>query len=284
MPTMTGFGRAQKTQKGLSVEAQLSSVNKRGQEISVNLPRELSTLEGDVYELMRTAFERGKLQLNVRVQLDEKEADDSDLAAHFKRLKTTCDKLKVPFDPDAELVWDLLQARSKNDTDTGHAAPTVLQTIKLAVENCQKVQLAEGKRLQKDFLVRLKKLASLRATAIDLAKDSLPLQRQRLEKNLQAAGLTVEANDERVLKELAFFADRVDITEELTRINVHLQAAHKLIVTNGSIGRQIEFLLQELQREWNTLGNKSVQIELIQTALAAKNEIERMREQAANIA
>lgn len=284
MDSMTGFGRARKTLKGVAVDVQLSSVNKRGREISVNLPRELDELEPSVHEKLQKAFERGKLQLSVRVQTAKTSSTDEDLKKNFTRLKAACKKLEVPFDADARLMWEMMQSTRPAEVDAKELPRCVLEGVQEAIRACQRVQAAEGKRLMKDFAARLKKMHTLRDKAATLAKNSLELQRARLIKNLENAQLSIDPRDERILKELAIFADRADVAEELTRIGSHLKAAEKLIATPGSIGRQLEFLLQEFQREWNTLGNKSAQIELIQTALAAKNEIERLREQAANVA
>jgi hypothetical protein len=124
-----------------------------------------------------------------------------------------------------------------------------------AIKECQTAQSAEGKRLQKDFRARLAELARLHSSAANLAETSLPQRRQRLLKNLTEAGLEIEENDEKLLKELALYADRVDIAEELTRIQSHLHSAQELIQKEGT-GRELD-LLQELLREWNTLGNKS---------------------------
>ncbi len=284
MKSMTGFGRGRVAAKGVTVEAQLSSTNKRGQEISVNLPRELSDMEAALQEKLQKAFERGKLQLNVRLQISTQKKGDSDIQKDFLRLKAACKKLKVPFDADAELVLELMQASRPSDSTLPDLEKPVAAAVAAAIQNCLRGQAQEGARLLKDFKARFKKLAALKVQAAALAAQSLPHQRARLMKNLSNAGLNIDTQDERVLKELALFADRVDVTEELTRIDSHLKAADKLINSSGSIGRQMEFLLQEFQREWNTLGNKSVQVELVRTALEAKNEIERMREQAANVA
>lgn len=280
---MTGFGRARTSSKGVTIDAQLSSINKRGQEIAISLPREMEDKEAAIAELLRGAFERGKLSLTVRAQKSNSKNSAPNIEGRLKELKTLSKKLKIDFEPDTELLWEMMNTPAVAEKSTENNWPAIVKTIKEAIEACSKTQAAEGKKLQKDFLLRLKKLSSLRSEALKLSQNSLPLQRARLEKNLQSAGIAIDVKDERILKELALFADRVDVSEELTRIDAHLSAANKLIVAPGSIGRQLEFLLQELQREWNTLGNKSVQIELVQTALAAKNEIERMREQAANV-
>lgn len=284
MKSMTGFGRARALVKGVTVEAQLSSINKRGQEISVNLPRELAEMEAALQEKLQKAFERGKLQLNVRFQTSARKKTPADIKKDFALLKAACKELRVPFQADAELVLELMQASRPAETALPNLEKPLAAAVAAAIKNCQSAQAQEGARLLKDFKARFKKLASLKAQAATLAADALPHQRARLLKNLSNAGLDIDTQDERVLKELALFADRVDVTEELTRIDSHLKAADKLINSAGSIGRQMEFLLQELQREWNTLGNKSVQVPLVQTALAAKNEIERLREQAANVA
>lgn len=284
MDSMTGFGRARKTQKGIAIDAQLSSINKRGQEISINLPRELEDLEPSLNERLKKAFERGKLQLTVRLQLPKAASTAADLQKNFLALKATCKKLRVEFDADAELIWEMMQGSRAAPADLSGLGKAVAAAVDDAIRACQRAQAQEGRRLLKDFAARFKKLSALLTQAATLAKDAPAHQRARLLKNLENAQLSIDPKDERILKELALFADRADVTEELTRLTSHHKAADKLIASPGAIGRQLEFLLQEFQREWNTLGNKSAQVALIQTALAAKNEIERLREQAANVA
>ena len=283
MNSMTGFGRSQKTTPAGTVEAQLSTYNKRGLEISIQLPREMNFMEGELTEELKSAFERGKVQLNIRAQVAEQKSLRN-LDGNLKKLKAACAQSGTVFSLDATLVWELLRTDSDTPTETSALTPLVMKAAEQAILLCQKAQAQEGKRLQADFEKRLRIIAELHKKAQNLARESLELQRTRLEKNLALAGLAVDMNDERILKELALFADRADIAEELTRIGSHLVSARKLIASPGSIGRQLEFLLQEFLREWNTLGNKSAQVELVQLALAAKNEIERLREQAANIA
>jgi len=281
MQSMTGYGRARSTGPFGNIEAQISCVNKRGQEIFVTLPRELELMEGSFYELIKSSFERGKIQLTIRL---ERGKGTTQLPRQkFLDLKKACAALKVPFNPDARLVAEILKGGDETRLDPAAVGKLANKITLLAIAECKKAQFQEGHRLEKDFLLRIKKLSLLRGRALSLSKDTVELQRSRLLKNLAQSGIEIDLRDERLLKELALFADRVDITEELTRIQSHLEAATKLIAANGAIGRQLEFLLQELLREWNTLGNKSPRIELVRQALEAKNEIERLREQAANI-
>lgn len=285
---MTGFGRGKKADKQFSVEVEISSVNKRGLETFIALPRDLAAMEGKINEELKKNFERGKLSINIRVEYLNKSKNEEinieTLKLQLKKLRAACKAAKAEFDLDAELIWEMMSAQGSVRENNLASEETILGAVKLAIAQCIKEQTREGKTLEKDFAARIKKMRALKETAKKHSVESLPRQRERLLKNLANAGLNIDASDERVLKELAIFADRVDISEELTRIESHLLALEKLLKTSGAIGRPIEFLLQELLREWNTLGNKSVQVELVRTALEAKNEVERMREQAANVA
>ena len=246
------------------------------------LPKEISSIEGDLHELLKKSFERGKLQLTVRLE-GKSTAQAGKVGKRFLELKKACRLFKVSFSPDARLVADLLKENPSTSIDEAAAEAETLAIVKTAIKNCQAAQASEGARLKKDFTARVGILGELKAQAQKLSEGTVRLQRDRLLKNLAQAGLTVDLSDERLLKELALFADRVDISEEITRIGSHLEALQKLIASSGAIGRQLEFLLQELLREWNTLGNKSPRIELVRLSLGAKNEIERMKEQSANV-
>lgn len=281
---MTGFGRARgKTPYG-TVEITLASVNKRGLEIFCNLPKDLAIAENALIEVIKKHFERGKFQLSLRLEPSAKTLQQN-LKERFSQLQKQCKALGVPFAPSAEFVQSIMERSSIGSTDIETILPSLKRVLTTAIKACATTQTQEGTELKGDFQKRLERLSEIAAKAKELSKTTVSLQRERMQKNLKNAGVEIDLSDERILKELTLYADKVDITEELTRIASHVKSASALINSKTAlIGRQLEFILQELLREFNTLGNKSPQIKLIELALSAKNEIERLREQAANIA
>jgi uncharacterized protein (TIGR00255 family) len=141
----------------------------------------------------------------------------------------------------------------------------------------------EGEALLVDFLGRLEKLRSLVEGIAGRAPHVAPAYREQLLQRLRAAGLELDPSDERVLKEVALFADRCDITEELTRLRSHLHQLQELLRAEGEVGRKAEFILQEIGREIHTIGSKANDLQISQRVIEFKNELERVREQVANV-
>ena len=141
----------------------------------------------------------------------------------------------------------------------------------------------EGDTLLADFLQRLDTLSSYVAAVAARAPQVTGSYRELLHKRLREAGLELDVRDERVLKEVALFADRCDITEELTRLSSHFDQFTTLLKSNGEIGRKAEFILQEISREIHTIGSKGNDLAIAQNVIELKNELERIREQIANV-
>jgi uncharacterized protein (TIGR00255 family) len=141
----------------------------------------------------------------------------------------------------------------------------------------------EGSAMQADMLAHLESLAQIMDRVEPLVPEQVPLYRDSLLKRLHDFGLEIDLNDERVLKEIALYAEKCNVAEELSRLRSHLDQMHATLEEDGAIGRKLEFLLQEIFREINTLGNKSSNVEIIQAVLSAKSEVEKLREQSLNV-
>ena len=141
----------------------------------------------------------------------------------------------------------------------------------------------EGGAMQVDILERISILGRIVAQVTPLVPRQAPTYRESLLKRIKESGLELDLDDERVLKEISIFAEKCDVSEELTRLCSHLEQMDNTAKEKGAIGRKIEFLLQEVFREFNTLGNKSSDLEIIQAVLEAKSEVEKLREQALNV-
>ena len=141
----------------------------------------------------------------------------------------------------------------------------------------------EGSALLADFLARLEKLKLAMETIATRAPQVTPVYREQLLQRLRQAGLELDITDERVLKEVALFADRCDVTEEITRLRSHFKQLQDLLTSKGEIGRKAEFILQEIGREIHTIGSKANDLAISQQVIEFKNELERVREQIANV-
>jgi uncharacterized protein (TIGR00255 family) len=289
MKSMTGFGRATAALGNYTLTVQVNSVNRKTLDLQVSLPNEWEALEAPVGELVRKYALRGKI--NVRFDVTGSEAaqaavwDEATVAANLDKLAAFAAKRGVTFAPTAELLWNVASAQRK-----GAELPKVedVQAVALAAtEEALKAFAAmrakEGAALMTDFLARLAILRAQVAVVTERAPQVAPTYRELLLKRLREAGLDLNVEDERVLKEVALFADRADVTEELTRLKSHLAQFETLLKSDGEIGRKAEFILQEIGREVNTTGAKANDLTISKAVIELKNELERIREQIANV-
>jgi uncharacterized protein (TIGR00255 family) len=291
---MTGFGAGTAVLAdgaGREVFAEASSVNRKGLEISISLPREWNALEGSVGELARARLHRGAVRIAVVVREPAGDGvttalwDETAIAKSFAQLRALATRFKVPFSPDVALLLRLAQASGGEvPTPPAPAAwPAVQQAVNAALEQLLETRRREGESLRKDMAARLEILNGVRAEITPLAPASVARYREGLHARLRQIGLEIDLNDERVLREIALFADRCDIAEELTRLASHLEQFAKILNEDGAVGRKLDFLCQEIHREFNTVGSKAQHLDITRRVLDAKNELERIREQVQNV-
>lgn len=287
MKSMTGYGRATATLAGATLTVQVSSVNRKTLDLTVSLPHEWDALEPLVGELVRKFAARGKIHADIELTGDDKatEWNEDAAAAALDRLAAFAAREGVAFTPTPELLWQIASAqrRSGGLPTASEASPTVEATLDEALRAFAGMRAREGEALLVDFLTRIETLR--RQIEIVAGRSALvpSLQREQMLKRLREAGLELDAADERVLKEIALFADRCDVTEELTRLRSHLEQFTALLKSNSEIGRKADFLLQEIGREVNTIGSKGNDLAIARAVIELKNELERIREQMANV-
>jgi uncharacterized protein (TIGR00255 family) len=289
MQSMTGFGRGESRNEHLEITVEVSSVNRKSLEVGVSLPREWQSMERDLSEAVRGCALRGKVSVYVQVRRVGQGAgldwDDEKVLATVRRLESFAHEHGMTIVPDGDLLLRVI-----NSLDTGSelpeaeaAKPLVMEALTPALEGFAAMRASEGETLKKDLLERIafleQQVEKMRATAAEV----VPTYREQLFARLQKAGLELELDDERVLKEIALFADRADIAEELTRLSSHLEQFRATMEEEGAIGRKMDFLCQEIHREVNTSGSKANQLELTRLVIDCKNELERIREQAQNV-
>lgn len=287
---MTGYGRGEVDHGGAKLSVELNSVNRKQSDIVVNLPRDLAELEPRIRQIINERISRGRM--NVLVTLQEsangarKLALDTGLARSYHEAMLTLQKELSA--PGEITIGTILQApgvmRSpEHSIDAAEAWPVLQQALAAALAELIKMREREGKHLAKDLIHRLKvlrkEIKEVRASYPNVVKKYRNALLERIEK----AGLNLPIDDERLLKEVSFFADRSDISEELTRLESHLaQFAHHLR-KNEPVGRTLEFITQEIFRELNTLGAKSNDAAISRHVVACKSELEKIREQIQNL-
>jgi uncharacterized protein (TIGR00255 family) len=287
---MTGYGRGEVDHGGAKLSVELNSVNRKQSDIVVNLPRDLAALEPRIRQTINERISRGRM--NVLVTLQESAngarqlALDTGLARSYHEAMLTLQKELSA--PGEITIGTILQApgvmRSpEHSIDAAEAWPVLQQALAAALAELLKMREREGKHLAKDLIHRLKILRKEIQEVRALYPDVVKKYRSALLERIEKAGLNLPIDDERLLKEVSFFADRSDISEELTRLESHLaQFAHHLR-KNEPVGRTLEFITQEIFRELNTLGAKSNDAAISQHIVACKSELEKIREQIQNL-
>jgi uncharacterized protein (TIGR00255 family) len=289
MKSMTGYGRATAALAGFSLTVQASSVNRKTLDLTVKLPDEWESLEPLVGELVRGFAARGKVHVDIEVTGDRSSRvpswDEAAAEEALQRLKAFAAKQQVPFAPSPELLWQVANSqRITAELPAAEAAqPTVKDTLTAALRAFAAMRAKEGEALLADLMNRGETMHR-HVEAIAARAPLVPMgYREQLAKRLRDAGLELDVNDERVLREIALFADRCDVTEEITRLRSHFSQFTALLKSDGEIGRKSEFILQEIGREVNTIGSKANDLTIARAVIELKNELERVREQIANV-
>ena len=289
MNSMTGFGRGSAANDQLEIVVELTSVNRRNFEMAASLPKEWQSLEHKLSHHLRQTLRRGRVNVVVQVQNiqagDALSWDEDSVKATLRKLERLAEKSGASFDLEARVLFDvarshLIRPELPNAEDGWHLMEKALSE---AVDNLCAMRCEEGAVLATDLKMRM----GIINTSIDeicaLSSEGVQDYREALMKRLKQANLELDLNDERVLKEIALFADRSDISEEITRLKSHLSQFQQSIGGDELIGRKLEFILQEINREVNTIASKANQTEIINRVLSCKNEIERIREQLQNV-
>jgi uncharacterized protein (TIGR00255 family) len=292
MKSMTGYGRGECSQDGFKITVELSSVNRKQSEISVTLPRELEMLEAPIRDLINRHIARGRLTVRVTLHagggnLAAKMHLNTDLArAYARELAKLSKQLKL----SGSVTLDhLVRAPGVFQTDEQIAGeedfwPAVEKALAKALDGLLKMREREGEHLKEDLTERIAVMRRAVAHVFKQAPKVAERYRELLMERIRNAGLeTPAAEDERLLKEVVYFADRSDITEELTRLQSHFKQFDDCLKTSDPVGRTLDFLAQEMNREINTVGSKANDSLISKEVVTLKAELEKFREQAQNV-
>ncbi|MBP1583770.1 MAG: YicC family protein [Victivallales bacterium] len=294
MRSMTGFGQGTATDAGYQVTVEITAVNSRKQvEMRVALPRELSALETQLRQQIQQRLSRGTLNVvvsyamppsahtavkHVDIELGKVVSEELRQLAQQAGLQGEAAQPKLS---DLLMVPGVICATGNSPYEP--LKPLALQALEQALQALNDDRLREGQKLQADLQKRGELMAQYVEAIAARGDEAVRQQHIRLQERLATLGLELDLNDERLLKELAFYAERADITEELVRLRSHLQQYASLLSSDGEPGRALEFLGQEMNREANTLASKTADLEISRVTLALKTELGRVREQIMNI-
>jgi len=292
MKSMTGYGRGECSRNGFKVTVELSSVNRKQGEISVALPRELEVLEAQIRDVINRSISRGRLTARVslhaadgrtsaRIRLNEPLA-----RGYVRELNRLGKQLRL----EGPVTLDML-ARAPGVFETGEEMaeaedfwPAIEQALKSALVTLLKMREREGAHLARDLAARITIMRKTTAQVQKRAPEVQTRYREQLVQRIKNAGLEAPGlDDERLLKEVVYFADRSDISEELSRLQSHYQQFADCMNSTEPVGRTLDFLAQEINREVNTLGSKANDSDISRAVVILKTELEKFREQAQNV-
>ncbi len=291
MKSMTGFGSAEANVDGRKIKVEITSINSRkGADLAINLPRELAALESSIREHIQKHVSRGRVTVSVFLRANDAEEkklriNRKKLRAYHRELKSIGSEVGQAGGVSLEYLLNLPGVLD----DEKHEGPDeklnvrILQVLEKAVDGFQKSRAREGHFLCRELAGQMTRLDASVARVEARREDILLRYRQNLQKRLQESGLQVALDDERLLKEIVIFSDRCDTTEELTRLRAHFAEARRLLKTPEAIGRNLDFLLQEISREVNTIGSKANDLEVSRRVVELKTELEKIREQVQNL-
>ena len=292
MKSMTGYGRGDSSAKGVQLEVEISSVNRRQVEVAVSLPNELDSLEADLRKIVLASVARGRISGRVTLQLPSGKANRSILIneeqaeAYKNGLAKLADGMGLRDDLSLETILRLpgVMEAGEDEVDPVAMLPTLKRALGQALGQLQDMRFKEGSNLGRDLTKRLASLRRITKRVAKRAPKVVEHHRTRLLERLAKADIDVaDADDERFLREVVYFTDRSDISEELTRLESHFDQVDGCLISNEPVGRKLDFLAQEMFREVNTIGSKANDSEISQEVVTLKTELEKIREQVQNV-
>ena len=291
MRSMTGYGHGECARDGSKFTVELNSVNRKQADIAVNLPKELTELEPRIRDEINAVLARGKINVVVAYHRSGAKAaeqvtlDEGLARAYLSAIRKLQRQTKLAGEVTLETVLRapgvLKLAETTVNVET--VWPQAQTALRRALAGLVRMREKEGKHLAADLAARLETLVAGVAEIRRAAPEAVKRYREQLRARVAEAGLAVPLDDERLVKEVVFFADRCDISEELTRLESHFQQFRDCLASREPVGRTLDFLSQEMNREINTIGSKANAAEISRVVVVLKAELEKIREQIQNI-
>lgn len=287
--SMTGYGKASGNSNNSVFEVEIKSVNSRFLDISVRLPKTLLSNEIELRNLIKQKINRGKVSLNINLTKDGVDSgiqnfDRKNLSSAIEILNTIKEEAKLNVDIQ---LSDLLSFPYLFVSDSSELSESEFELIKKtlfdAIEKLKKMRFAEGQELIKDLQKRIEKVSKLNREISTLERSSIESYFSKLKGRAAELVEGLGSNADRLNLELALLVEKYDITEECVRLESHLKQFLDTLENGNEAGKKLNFIVQEMNREANTISNKSVSLDITNKGLLIKEEIEKIREQIQNI-
>ena len=287
--SMTGYGRANLSKDLREYQIEIKSVNHRYLDVSIKMPRQISYLEETIKREIAAKVKRGKIDVFVTFENNSLEGKEikinMELAeAYINELKKLAEKENILADiqvTDISKYPDVLNIQNNQDDET--IKKEVLETVKIATDSLVQMRQIEGQKIAEDLLLRLDKI---QLKVNEISKLSTGLIEEyvvKLEERIKQILKDQEIDPSRLAQEVVIYADKCSIQEEVTRLNSHISQFKMLLNSNEAIGKKLDFIIQEMNRETNTIGSKANNLEITNDVIDLKTEIENIREQVQNI-
>ena len=290
MNSMTGYGLFEKKCEDFYIKVEMKSVNNRYLDMNVRMPGSIMYAEEAVRSFIKSKIKRGKVDIFINFEyLDSSQVEiDIDYELLNKYISIS-KELEENYGLSSDLSFSKIMKDSnivkaqKADFDGDYIKEELLKVLDEAAKDFLKSRAFEGEKIREDFKVKLDEVERLTYFVEERAPISLKENENRLRERVAEFLQSSEVNEDRILTEIAIMLDKLSIDEEITRLKIHIQNFNDIINEEGAIGRKLDFLIQELNREANTIGSKSNDIEITSAVVMLKSEIEKLREQAQNV-
>lgn len=287
--SMTGYGTGSAQKDDITVSVEIRTVNHRFLDLHVRTPREYVFLEGEIQQMVRGALDRGRVDVNTSIQC----ADSTMFLINKNMIRSyveASDKLKKELDLKDSLdlktllsLPGVLQNQDSNPADSNTIVELTKTSVRAAIEGVIHMRKREGEALRTDMLQNLANIEKNTVRIQELSRNSSTECMQKLRDRIEQLLPQIGIDPQRIAQEAALLADKCDISEEVARLSSHLEQYHKLMDSKEKAGKKLDFLLQELQREANTILSKSGNLDISHNAIEIKTDIEKLREQVQNV-
>ncbi|MBR5614227.1 MAG: YicC family protein [Clostridia bacterium] len=289
LKSMTGFGRAEKMIDGFEIKVNLKSVNHRYMDASIRVPKYYTFVEDKIRQAAAKYISRGKVEIFVSVDRTEGSgktvAIDSEVAENYINALKSLAKFGLEDDVKISTIsqyHDIFKIENDED-DEEKITAMIIEVFSEAAEDFVNMRINEGKNMERDILSHLDCLAQNLALVEERYPQIVEEYRARLEKKIAEVLDDKNVDEARIVTEAAIFAERSDIGEETVRLASHIKEFKKMINTDQPIGKKLDFMVQEMNRETNTMGSKANDVQIAKLIVNMKSEIEKIREQIQNI-
>ena len=290
MNSMTGYGLFEKKCEDFYIKVEMKSVNNRYLDMNVRMPGSIMYAEEAVRSFIKSKIKRGKVDVFINFEyLDSSQVEiDIDYELLNKYISIS-KELEENYGLSSDLSFSKIMKDSnivkaqKADFDGDYIKEELLKVLDEAAKDFLKSRAFEGEKIREDFKIKLDEVERLTDFVEERAPISLKENENRLRERVAEFLQSSEVNEDRILTEIAIMLDKLSIDEEITRLKIHIQNFNDIINEEGPIGRKLDFLIQELNREANTIGSKSNDIEITSAVVMLKSEIEKLREQTQNV-